>query len=92
MDAGGLPLLLRLSRSELRSVRRDASQALKHIGHKSRERDRDREAKEMAEAGDEGGGNLTDKVQGTARTEADRGGDGGAFSVKGGSASPLARK
>ncbi|CAM9513859.1 unnamed protein product, partial [Ectocarpus sp. 12 AP-2014] len=40
VDAGGLPQLLRLSRSERENIRRDACQALKHIGHKGRDRER----------------------------------------------------
>ncbi len=38
VDAGGLPQLLRLSRHEQDNIRRDASQALKNIGHKGRDR------------------------------------------------------
>ncbi|CAM9782601.1 unnamed protein product, partial [Hapterophycus canaliculatus] len=38
VEAGGLPQLLRLSRSERDNIRRDACQALKHIGHKGRDR------------------------------------------------------
>ncbi|CAM9896013.1 unnamed protein product [Ectocarpus sp. 4 AP-2014] len=41
VDAGGLPQLLRLSRSERENIRRDARQALKHIGHRGRDRERD---------------------------------------------------
>lgn len=46
MDAGGLPQLLRLSRSDHATVRRDASQTLRHIGHKVRDRDKEREARQ----------------------------------------------
>eukprot|EP00904_Undaria_pinnatifida_P008605 jgi/Undpi1/4875/HiC_scaffold_19.g08228.m1 len=41
VEAGGLPQLLRLSRSDSESIRHDASQALKHIGHRGRDKDRD---------------------------------------------------
>eukprot|EP00752_Nemacystus_decipiens_P012475 g11049.t1 len=49
VEAGGLPQLLRLSRSEHDNIRRDASQALKHMGHKSRDREKKIEAPELPE-------------------------------------------
>eukprot|EP00903_Cladosiphon_okamuranus_P018654 g17169.t1 len=49
VEVGGLPQLLRLSRSEHDDIRRDASQALKHIGHKSRDREKKSEAAEFPE-------------------------------------------
>ncbi|CAM9976961.1 unnamed protein product [Ectocarpus fasciculatus] len=51
VDAGGLPQLLRLSRSERENIRRDACQALKHIGHRGRDRERDHrsESQEIVE-------------------------------------------
>ena len=76
MEAGGLPQLLRLSRSEVDNVRRDASQALKHIGHsrgrdrnRHNGRDRDRELDMEREEGREG---EKDVEQGVLRGNDDK--------------------